>query len=486
MATGTKTRYVCEMCGSVQPKWQGKCPDCGEWNSLVEEAVRASANTLAQSLARNGGSINGNGATGPGSPITPNISYMGAAQSRPRPITSISAISHERQTTFISEFDRVLGGGVVAGSLVLICGEPGAGKSTLLSQVAGNLAKAYGTVLYVSGEESAQQIKLRAERLGSEHDDLLLASETDVGQIAHYIDELKPKFLIIDSIQTMQSPDVESSPGTVSQVRASTAALAAIAKGQGIPVFLVGHVTKEGSLAGPRVLEHMVDTVLYFEGDRHLTFRVLRAVKNRFGSTDELGIFEMREEGLVGVENPSELFLAERPQMQPGSTVTATIEGTRPLLVEIQALVAPSYLGSPRRTTNGVSRDRVSMILAVLEKRVGLSLANQDVYINVAGGIKIEEPAADLAIALAIASNFKEMPVDPKAVFLGEIGLSGEVRGCSQIDKRLKEAARLGFDMALIPGKNVGRDAKGSGIAFLGVDALREAVDKSLISPSGV
>lgn len=486
MATGIKTRYVCEMCGSVQPKWQGKCPDCGEWNSLVEEAVRGTANTLAQSLARNGGSMSGNGATGPGSPLGANISYMGAAQSRPRPITSISAISHERQTTYIGEFDRVLGGGVVAGSLVLICGEPGAGKSTLLSQVAGNLAKSYGTVLYVSGEESAQQIKLRAERLGAEHDELLLASETDVGQIAHYVDELKPKFLIIDSIQTMQSPDVESSPGTVSQVRASTAALAAIAKGQGIPVFLVGHVTKEGSLAGPRVLEHMVDTVLYFEGDRHLTFRVLRAVKNRFGSTDELGIFEMREEGLVGVENPSELFLAERPQMQPGSTVTATIEGTRPLLVEIQALVAPSYLGSPRRTTNGVSRDRVSMILAVLEKRVGLSLANQDVYINVAGGIKIEEPAADMAIALAIASNFKEMPVDPKAVFLGEIGLSGEVRGCSQIDKRLKEAARLGFDMALIPGKNVGRDAKGSGIAFLGVDALREAVDKSLISPSGV
>lgn len=356
-------------------------------------------------------------------------------------------------------------------------------NSTLLTQVAGNVAQGHGATLYVSGEESAEQIKMRAGRLGAEHEDLLLASETDVAQIAVYVQQLKPKYLIIDSIQTMQSPDVESAPGTVSQVRAATAALAAIAKGMKIPVFLVGHVTKEGAIAGPRVLEHMVDTVLYFEGDRHLTYRILRAVKNRFGSTDELGIFEMREEGLVGVENPSEVFLAERAAQSPGSTVTATIEGTRPLLVEIQALVAPSYLTSPRRMTTGVSRERVSLILAVLEKRVGLSLANQDVYVNVAGGVKVEEPAVDLAIALAVASNFKEMPVDPHAIFLGEIGLAGEVRGCSQIEKRLKEASRLGFASAMVAQKNVGRDSKGTGLTVNGVDSLKAAVDRALLNP---
>ena len=333
----------------------------------------------------------------------------------------------------------------------------------------------------MSGEESVEQIKLRASRLGAEHEDLLLASETDVAQVAAYAQQLSPKYLIIDSIQTMQSPDVESSPGTVSQVRAATAALAAIAKGMKIPIFLVGHVTKEGSIAGPRVLEHMVDTVLYFEGDRHLTYRILRAVKNRFGSTDELGIFEMREEGLMGVDNPSEIFLSERPLHGAGSTVTATIEGTRPLLVEIQALVAPSYLTSPRRMTNGVDRDRVSLILAVLEKRVGLSLANQDVYVNVAGGIEIKEPAADLAIALAVASNFKEMPVEAGSIFLGEIGLAGEVRGCSQIEKRLKEASRLGFASAMVADKNVGRDSKGTGLAVSGVDTLKAAVDRALL-----
>jgi DNA repair protein RadA/Sms len=354
-------------------------------------------------------------------------------------------------------------------------------NSTLLTQVAGNVAREHGTTLYVSGEESVEQIKLRAARLGAEHASLLLASETDVAQIAGYVQQLKPRYVIIDSIQTMQSPDVDSAPGTVSQVRASCAALAAIAKGMRIPIFLVGHVTKEGAIAGPRVLEHMVDTVLYFEGDRHLTYRILRAVKNRFGSTDELGIFEMREEGLVGVENPSEVFLAERPANSPGSTVTATIEGTRPLLVEIQALVAPSYLTSPRRMTNGVERDRVSLVLAVLEKRVGLSLANQDVYINVAGGVEVKEPAADLAIALAVASNFKEMPVDPGAIFLGEIGLSGEVRGCSQIEKRLKEASRLGFTSAVIAKKNLGRDAKTAELKVSGVDSLLVAVEFALM-----
>ncbi|HVK05335.1 MAG TPA: DNA repair protein RadA [Armatimonadaceae bacterium] len=482
----SSTRFVCQACGSVSPRWMGRCTECGEWNSLVEETARAAPTSLAATLARGGGGLSGGG----GAPHDPGVgggafSYMGAAQSAPRPITQIHAIERERATTFLPEFDRVLGGGVVPGSLVLIGGDPGIGKSTVLTQVAGNVARGHGPTLYVSGEESVEQIKMRAARLGAEHDDLLLASETDVAMIASYVDQIQPKFLIIDSIQTMQSPDVDSSPGTVSQVRASTAALAAIAKGKRIPVFLVGHVTKEGAIAGPRVLEHMVDTVLYFEGDRHLTYRILRAVKNRFGSTDELGIFEMREEGLVGVENPSEVFLAERPEKTPGSTVTATIEGTRPILVEIQALVAPSYLGSARRMTNGVNRDRVSLILAVLEKRVGLNLANQDVYVNVAGGVKIEEPAIDLAIAVAVASNFKEMPVDPKAVFLGEIGLAGEVRGCSQVEKRLKESSRLGFDIAMLPQKNIGRDSKGQGIALIGIDSLRSAVDKALLSPDG-
>jgi DNA repair protein RadA/Sms len=451
----------------------GRCPECGEWNSMVEEVVRSAPNSLAASISRGGGVPDGAGRFA--------MSFMGAAQSGPRPITEIEAIAHDRSTTCIGEFDRVLGGGVVPGSLVLIGGDPGIGKSTMLTQVAGNVAREHGTTLYISGEESTEQIKLRAARLGAEHSSLLLASETDVAQVAAYVQQLKPRYLIIDSIQTMQSPDVDSAPGTVSQVRASCAALAAIAKGMRIPVFLVGHVTKEGAIAGPRVLEHMVDTVLYFEGDRHLTYRILRAVKNRFGSTDELGIFEMREEGLVGVENPSEVFLAERPANSPGSTVTATIEGTRPLLVEIQALVAPSYLTSPRRMTNGVERDRVSLVLAVLEKRVGLSLANQDVYINVAGGVEVKEPAADLAIALAVASNFKEMPVDPGAIFLGEIGLSGEVRGCSQIEKRLKEASRLGFTSAVIAKKNLGRDAKTADLKVSGVDSLLVAVEFALM-----
>jgi DNA repair protein RadA/Sms len=475
----------------------GKCPECGEWNSMVEEVARAAPTTLAAQIKRNAssgsfGRDNGGGtaAREPGEGPderweAPRFSYMGAAQAGPQRITDIVAIDRHRTTTAIGEFDRVLGGGVVQGSLVLIGGDPGIGKSTLLTKVSGNFAREHGTTLYVSGEESVEQIKLRASRIGADHEDLLLASETDIGTIAGYVQQLQPKYLIIDSIQTMQSPDVESAPGTVSQVRASCAALAAIAKGMRIPVFLVGHVTKEGSIAGPRVLEHMVDTVLYFEGDRHLTYRILRAVKNRFGSTDELGIFEMREEGLVGVDNPSELFLAERPLNGPGSTVTATIEGTRPLLVEIQALVAPSYLGSPRRMTNGVERDRVSLILAVLEKRVGLSLANQDVYVNVAGGIEVKEPAADLAIALAIASNFREMPVDPHSVFLGEVGLAGEVRGCSQIEKRLKEASRLGFEAALVAEKNVGRDSKVAGLTVAGVDTLKAAVEKALLQPKG-
>ena len=461
----TTVRFVCQSCGASSPRWQGRCPDCGEWNSLVEETF-----TPAKSVA---GQIKAG-----------TMSVMGAASSRPRPITEIEADESQRHTTGVPEFDRVLGGGIVPSSLTLIGGEPGVGKSTLLSAVAGNLAERYGTTIYVSGEESVEQIKLRSIRLGATNKNLLLASETDVAAIASFVDNFKPKALIIDSIQTMTSGDIDSAPGTVSQVRASTAALAAIAKGRGVPIFLVGHVTKEGAIAGPRVLEHMVDTVLYFEGDAHLSYRILRAVKNRFGSTDELGIFEMREEGLVGVENPSAAFLSERPVGAPGSTVTATMEGSRALLVEVQALVAPSPLNSPRRMTNGVNKDRVALVLAVLEKRLGLSLANMDVYVSVAGGVRVEEPAADLAIALAVAGNFLDRPVDSRQVFVGEVGLSGEVRSVPQIEKRLKEAAGLGFGKALIPQKNVGRAAEGVGLELVGIDTVRLAVEKALLGPN--
>jgi DNA repair protein RadA/Sms len=356
-------------------------------------------------------------------------------------------------------------------------------NSTLMSMLCGNLAAQYGTTLYISGEESVEQIKLRAVRLDALHKDLLLASETDIGVIAGFVEQLRPKYLVIDSIQTMISPDVDSAPGTVSQVRAATSALAALAKGKRIPIFLVGHVTKEGAIAGPRVLEHMVDTVLYFEGDAHLTYRILRAVKNRFGSTDELGIFEMRSEGLVGVDNPSAAFLAERPVGSPGSTVTATMEGSRALLVEVQALVAQSYLTSPRRVTNGVHRDRVSLVLAVLEKRLGLSLANMDVFVSVAGGVRVEEPSADLAIALAVAGSFLDRPVSGNQVFLGEIGLAGEVRSCTQIEKRLREAAGLGFGGAILPQKNIGRETQGTVLELQGIETVRQAVEKALLAP---
>jgi DNA repair protein RadA/Sms len=463
MAKAT-TRFVCQACAYATPKWQGRCPECGEWNSLVEEAVRETK-TVAQKIRAGG------------------VSVMGAAASRPRPVTEIEPTASRRESTGVPEFDRVLGGGIVPGSLTLIGGEPGVGKSTLLSAVAGNIARDIGICLYISGEESVEQIKLRSTRLGAVSERLLLASETDVAAIAGFVDQFSPAAMVIDSIQTMTSGDVDSAPGTVSQVRSATAALAAIAKGRGVPIFLVGHVTKEGAIAGPRVLEHMVDTVLYFEGDAHLTYRILRAVKNRFGSTDELGIFEMREEGLVGVENPSAAFLSERPVGAPGSTVTAALEGSRALLVEVQALVAPSPMNSPRRMTNGVSKDRVALVLAVLEKRLGLSLANMDVYVSVAGGVTVEEPAADLAIALAVAGNYLDRPVDGGQVFVGEIGLSGEVRSCPQVEKRLKEAASLGFKSALIPARNIGKGERNTGLELIGIDTLRLAVEKALLAP---
>lgn len=381
-----------------------------------------------------------------------------------------------RTSSGIGEFDRVLGGGVVAGSLVLVGGDPGIGKSTILIQAANHLSLSAGKVLYVSGEESAEQIKLRSNRIGIASSDLMVVSETDITAVEAHLSNIDAKCVFIDSIQTMHDPDLNSAAGTVSQVRSCTSALVRIAKTSGVPVFIVGHVTKEGSLAGPRVLEHMVDTVLYFEGDTHGAYRILRAVKNRFGSTDELGIFEMREEGLVEVTNPSEALLKERPAHGIGSVVTATIEGSRPLLVEVQALVAPTYFPSPRRTCTGVDYNRMLMILAVLEKRVGLGLGNKDVYVNVAGGIKIVEPAADLAIALAVTSSLMDRGVDSDVIALGEIGLSGEVRSVSQTQKRLREAARLGFGRAIMSAKS-SSGAAADGICTACTTSVRAAID---------
>lgn len=402
---------------------------------------------------------------------------MGTSGSRPAPITQIAATAGRRVSTGVGEFDRVLGGGIVPGALMLIGGDPGVGKSTLLTRVAGNLATTEGIVLYVSGEESVHQIKLRAQRLNAEHDRLLLASETDVAVIANDIRSIKPVAVIIDSIQTMQSSTVESAPGTVSQVRAATSGIAQVARELHVPVFIVGHVTKDGAIAGPRVLEHMVDTVLAFEGDRHYHHRILRAVKNRFGSTDELGIFEMRETGLEGVENPSGLLLSERAESASGSVVCPVLEGSRSLLVEVQALVSPSPMATPRRVANGVDRDRLAVVLAVLEKRIGIQLSNSDVYVSVAGGISVDEPALDMAIALAVASSVTDKIIDPRSVVMGEIGLSGELRSVSQVGKRISEAKRLGFLDAIVPFGNQD-DVKAHGLK--GYKTVADALSAAL------
>lgn len=455
-----QTKYVCRHCGHESAKWLGKCPACDEWGTL-EETV-----TLAPSKAL--------GARSAAQPA-----FVG--QNKPQRLGDVPSPAQEgRIHSGIGEFDRVLGGGIVRGALTLIGGDPGIGKSTMLTQVAGYAARRGDKTLYVSGEESATQIKLRAERLGITGGELLLQNETDVTQITAAIQAERPVFAIIDSIQTMQHPEIESAAGSVSQVRAATAHLAQVAKGEGIPIFLVGHVTKEGTLAGPRVLEHMVDTVLTFEGDKNYMYRVLRAVKNRFGSTDELGLFEMHEEGLVEVPNPSEMLLAERTQNTAGSAVLATVEGTRPMLIEVQALVAPSYLSNPRRTVSGVDTNRVNLILAVLEKRVGMGLASQDVFVNLAGGVRVEEPASDLAVAVAVASNFQERPIDPTTIFAGEVGLGGEVRAVGHMELRLKEAARMGFKQAIVCSRNKASLRQGPDIKVVGVETVRQALDAAL------
>ncbi|MCT2536630.1 DNA repair protein RadA [Aquibacillus koreensis] len=451
-----KTVFVCQECGYESPKWMGKCPGCSKWNTMVEEMV------ASQQSSRH---------------------IMGTAQSfqsKPESITSIQSKEEPRITTNMTEFNRVLGGGIVAGSLVLIGGDPGIGKSTLLLQVSNQLASKKLKVLYISGEESTRQTKLRADRLGVTADSLFVLAETNLLEISNQIEKIEPDFIVIDSIQTIFREEVTSAPGSVSQVRECTSELMRIAKGKNIPIFIVGHVTKEGSIAGPRLLEHMVDAVLYFEGERHHTFRILRGVKNRFGSTNEMGIFEMKEEGLREVMNPSEIFLEERSQGAAGSTVVASMEGSRPVLVEIQSLISPTSYGNPRRMATGIDHNRVPLLMAVLEKRVGLLLQNQDAYVKVAGGVKLDEPAIDLAIAISIASSFKDEPSNPDDVLIGEVGLTGEIRRVSRIEQRVQEAAKLGFKRAIIPQRNIEGWKVPEGIEVVGVNTVHDALKAAL------
>jgi len=422
-----RTVFVCQQCGAQAPRWMGRCSECGEWDSLVEELV--------------GG--------GP-----PAASATAAAATTPQPITSVAPPDQPRLRTGLGELDRVLGGGVVAGSVVLIGGDPGIGKSTLLLQACDGLSLGGQRTLYVTGEESLMQMRLRAERLGVHTDSLLVLAETNADSIAAQIGSTAPGFAVVDSIQMVYRPDVGSAPGSVSQVRESAALLVQLAKSSGVPVALIGHVTKQGAIAGPRVLEHMVDTVLYFEGDKYQSYRLLRAVKNRFGPTDELGVFEMRTSGLAEVTDLADVFVSRRRGAAPGSVVVPCIEGTRAILVEVQALVSRANFGTPERKVSGLDRNRVSMLLAVLEKRTELVLAGHDVFVNAVGGVRVVEPAADLAAAVAIASSFTDRPVAAEVVAVGEVGLAGEVRGVAQIDARLREAAKLGWKLAIVPRDN--------------------------------
>ncbi len=448
-----KIKFVCQNCASEQPRWVGRCPECSEWNTMAEENDAKLAPAV-----------------------------KAARRSTPVPLKAVTLDEEERFTTGLEELDRVLGGGIVPGSLVLLGGDPGIGKSTLLLQVAQYLASVGKRVLYVSGEESARQIRMRAKRLGAEHDGLFILAENDTNVIEAALHEMQPDWAVIDSIQAIYNPDLASTPGSVSQVRAATGSLMRLAKDQGVSLCIVGHVTKEGTLAGPRVLEHMVDTVLYFEGDRFKSYRLVRAVKNRFGSTNEVGIFEMRSDGLAEVTNPSALFLAERTTETMGSAIVSTMEGTRPLLVEIQALVSPSFLPSPRRAATGIEHNRMVQILAVLEKRVGLPLSKCDVYVNVVGGLSIDEPAGDLGVALAVASSLRDVALKPHAIAIGEVGLNGEVRAVSSLEARLKEAQKLGFTLAVVPGHNLDeRLVPPPGMEVVGVTRLLDAIVKSTV-----
>ncbi len=441
-----KSRYVCQQCGFESLRWLGRCPECESWNSMVEEFATAAA-------AKRTGSD---------------------TSSLPQILAEVKQLKTERLDMGMAELNRVLGGGLVPGTVVLLAGDPGIGKSTLLLQAAAKIDGLQGRVLYISGEESTQQIKLRAVRMGLGKNQIMVWAETDLENVIKEIKKQKPDLVIIDSIQTIYIPDTDLAPGSVSQIREATAQLVNLSKSMHIPVIIVGHVTKEGGIAGPRLLEHMVDTVLYFEGDRRYQYRILRTIKNRFGSTAELGVFEMSSEGLIEVPNPSSAFLAERPLHSPGSVVAACMEGSRPLLIEIQALVSPSPFGQPRRMMTGIDYNRANLILAVLEKKAGFNIAGQDVYVNIAGGIRIQEPAIDLAIAMAIVSSFRNKPCPEKMAVVGEVGLTGEIRGVAHLSRRMQEIKKLGFSSCLIPAGE--QTEKITGLRVIAVKSLEEAL----------
>ena len=449
------TRWVCQNCGSVQAKWMGRCPDCSEWNTLVEEQAPTEPARAARAA------------------------FIPTGEARP--LTQVEANGFQRLPVPLEEFNRVLGGGIIPGSVTLIGGDPGIGKSTLLLQVSGLLARQGQRILYVSGEESAQQIRLRAERLGALDDNLYVLAETSLSQILGHIEQLKPALAVVDSIQAVYLEDLTSSAGSVSQVREGAVALLRLAKSTHIPILIVGHVTKAGAIAGPRVLEHIVDAVLYLEGERFHAYRLLRGVKNRFGSTNEVGVFEMNESGLAEVLNPSQVFLSERLATAPGSAIAVTVEGTRPLLVEIQALTSTTSLSLPRRTPNGIDLNRLLLLTAVLSKRVGLDLSGQDVFVNVVGGLRVGEPAADLAVAVAIASSYRSLPVASDLAIVGEVGLSGELRSVGQVEKRLREAAKLGFRRCLVPRVMADQLRPGLGIEVISAASLAEALQVALV-----
>ncbi|GEL06043.1 DNA repair protein RadA [Rummeliibacillus sp. G93] len=450
-----KTKFFCNACGYESPKWLGRCPGCGDWNTMVEEVEVVSKGPRGA------------------------FQHSSSVTQKATPLIAVETEDAPRIETELNELNRVLGGGIVPGSLVLIGGDPGIGKSTLLLQVSAILSNKGHRVLYISGEESIRQTKLRAERLGVKSEELYIYSETNLEFLNQTIEEVNPKFVIVDSIQTVYHPNVTSAPGSVSQVRECTAEFMRIAKTKNIAIFLVGHVTKEGQIAGPRILEHMVDTVLYFEGERHHTYRILRSQKNRFGSTNEIAIFEMLQNGLKEVLNPSELFLQERSQGAPGSTVVASMEGTRPILVEVQALVTPSSFNYPKRMATGVDQNRISLLMAVLEKRMGMLLQAQDAYIKVAGGVKLDEPAIDLAVLVSIVSSFRDTAAKPMDCYIGEVGLTGEVRRVSRIEQRIQEAAKLGFKRAIVPASNLGGFEYPDTIEVVGVDTVNQALKLS-------
>ena len=456
MAKAKSTAFFCQNCGYESAKWQGQCPACHEWNTFTEEPVVKIAGSAVIKKA--------------------------AADIKPVRLADVRTDEKQRISSGMEELDRVLGGGIIAGSLMLVGGDPGIGKSTLLLQVCHNLTGQGHKVLYVSGEESAQQIKLRAQRIGDFKDDLMLLCETNLELVRAVIEKIKPEIVVIDSIQTMYHETVSAAPGSVSQVREATNVLMQIAKGMGISIFLVGHVTKEGVVAGPRVLEHMVDTVLYFEGDRYASYRILRGVKNRFGSTNEIGVFEMRQSGLREVSNPSEYMLDGKPENASGSIVACSMEGSRPILIEIQALVCHTNLPMPRRTTAGTDFNRVNLLLAVLEKRAGMQMSSCDVYVNIAGGIRMTEPAIDLGLILALVSSYKDIAIDEKTIAFGEVGLSGEIRSVNMAQQRVQEAKKLGFETVLMPKVSMKALQKTEGIQIIGLETVRDAVQYLLKS----